>query len=402
LNILVFNCGSSSLGYKVFEAEKGTCQVLVSGKAHRVGVKGKEPSFIEHRYGQRHTRQETPIATHRQAAGLVFDYLAGEKVHLDAVGHRFVHGGHLFQKSALVTPENFKKLKACLPLAPLHNPTSLSMIEETGRLHPGLGQYVTFDSAFHTTLPEQAYTYAVPETLRKKFSYRKYGFHGLSYTYVTLKAAEFLRRPLKGLKLVACHLGTGGSSVAAIKDGYSVDTSMGFSPLQGLMMSTRCGDIDPMLSLYLMSVFGYRPDALLDKLNRESGLLGVSGISSDLRDIIQSFHGPEGEDAKLSFSMYVQRLKKYVGAYATILQGMDALIFTDDIGVGNHLVREKLCQEMDWCGLFLDEELNRQAKSDAIYRLEKPGSKVAILTIPTDEEYVICREGEKLLSRRQI
>jgi len=397
LNILVFNCGSSSLSSKVFEVgADGSPRVSLSSKAHRVGVTGTEGSFIE--YDLRGDRQKVslPIKTHREAARLVLEYVGDHKLTIDCIGHRFVHGGHYFKKSAMLEVDTLRKLRACLPLAPIHNPISLSVIDECRDRMPRVGQYVTFDSAFHSTIPPRAYRYALPKAITKKFNFRKYGFHGLSYTYVVAEASRFLEREPRQLKMIACHLGTGGSSVAAIRYGRSVDTSMGFSPLPGLVMSTRCGDIDPMLTVYLMAAYGYRPDELIELFNKRSGLLGVSGFSSDVRDIVSSTGQGENERAELALKMYTHRLRKYVGSYVAALGGLDALVFTDDIGVGNWQVRQKACEHMEWCGVALDSTLNQQATGERVCRLNVEGSRVAILTVPTKEELVIALDGIKL------
>jgi acetate kinase len=233
-----------------------------------------------------------------------------------------------------------------------------------------------------------------------KYNYRKYGFHGLSYLYVIKTVSDFLETPAKELKIVACHLGTGGSSVVAVKNGRSVDTSMGFSPLSGLVMSTRSGDIDPMILIYLMVIYGYRNDDLLNLLNKKSGLLGVSGFSSDIRDIISRISGEK--QARLAFNMYIQRLKKYIGSYLiAALEGLDVLIFTDDIGVKNPLVREKICEEMEWCGIVLNKEKNKKYGMKKPELLSSRKSKVRIVAIPTDEEAVIVWEGIKLLKEKR-
>jgi len=398
VNILIFNCGSSSLTYKIFRTEgPSDIQTLLSGKAHRVGVKGSETSFIENHCGGQETRKEVMIPNHREAAALAFDYIGENGITVDAIGHRFVHGGGYFQGSARLDTHTLEKLRLCLPLAPLHNPISLSVIHASRKILPSVLQYVTFDSAFHASIPDYAYTYALPQNVTQKFGYRKYGFHGLSYAYVTQETARFLGLPQEKLKIVACHLGTGGSSVAAIRNGRSIDTSMGFSPLPGLVMSTRSGDIDPMLTIYLMAVYGYQPDDLLDILNKQSGLLGISEASSDIRDIIRRFSQTEKGQAELAFDMYIHRLRKYIGSYAAVLGGIDALVFTDDIGVRNPLVREKVCEAMGWCGIVLDREANRLAADDRISSLNAGNVEVRILTVPTEEERVICLEGTTLL-----
>ena len=405
LNTLVFNCGSSSLSYKIFHTPTGQPpQVVVAGKAHRVGVTGTEPAFVEHHAaGGGIDTQTTPIPDHRTAAGLILEHLRTVSVGIDVVGHRFVHGGSLFDAPAFIDQDTLGKLRSCLPLAPLHNPIALSVIHECCKSLPQARQYVTFDSAFHCTIPDYAYTYALPLQVVQRFGFRKYGFHGLSYWYVSRQVPGILNIPADRLplKIVACHLGTGGSSVAAIKGGRSMDTSMGYSPLPGLVMGTRSGDIDPMLMLYLMNVYGLRGDDLMDLLNKRSGLLGISGFSSDLTDIIARLGRDEGEDEEeqpqLAFNMYIQRVRKYVGGYVVGLGGIDALVFTDDIGVHNWRVREKVCQDMEWSGIRLDAQRNRQATPDAICRISAADSRVAVLSVPTDEELVICLQGHELL-----
>lgn len=302
MNVLVFNCGSSSLTFKVYEQGRSEIfLVVLSGKAHRVGVKGSESSFVEYNYQGNINKHVVNIPDHRKAANLVLNFVSDNKIKIDCIGHRFVHGGQYFRKTSLLGREELKKLEACIPLAPIHNPISLAVIDESKTFYPGLSQYVTFDSAFHSTIPEYAYTYALPKNIINKFGFRKYGFHGLSYSYVSKEAAYYLDVPKEKLKIVACHLGTGGSSVAAIKNGKSIDTSMGYSPLPGLIMSTRAGDVDPMLSIYLMAIYGYKSDEIMDLFNKKSGLLGVSGFSSDIRDIIKDFG--EKETAQLAFDM---------------------------------------------------------------------------------------------------
>lgn len=401
MNMLVFNCGSSSVSYKVFEVEdKKKIEVVTAGKTHRVGVKGSEPSFVEHKHKERIQKDVVPITNYRQAAKLILKFIKENNIIIDCIGNRFVHGGTYFQKSAFVNEENLRKLKLCMPLAPLHNPIALSVIFESRKVFPDIRQYVVFDSAFHSTIPDYAYTYALPKHIAEKYNYRKYGFHGLSYLYVIKTVSDFLETPAEKLKIVACHLGTGGSSVVAIKNGCSVDTSMGFSPLSGLVMSTRCGDIDPMIMIYMMVFYGYRNDDLLNLLNKKSGLLGVSGFSSDIRDIIGKISGEK--QAGLAFNMYIQRLKKYIGSYIiAALGGLDVLIFTDDIGVKNPLVREKVCEDMEWCGIVLNKEKNKKYGMKKPELLNSKNSKVRIIALPTDEEVVIAWEGIKLLEEEK-
>ena len=399
MNILVFNCGSSSLNYKVFRFENAeVSSIVISGKAHRVGVKGTEPSFIEHHFNNQTETQTRPISNHREAAKLVIQCLKDHQIDLDAIGHRFVHGGVDFKESVLLSKDTYVKLESCLPLAPIHNPNSMSVIDECLSAFQSLPQYVTFDTAFHASLPEWAYQYALPRELSENYNLRKFGFHGLSYQYVTQEAARFLGKPLESLKMIACHLGTGGSSIAAIKDGKSIDTSMGFSPLAGLIMSTRTGDLDPMIPLHLISEHGFTPEELTNLFNKKSGLLGISGFSSDIRDILRQLEETEAPRARLAFQMYTYRLKQYIGAYSAVLGGLDVLIFTDDIGVQSWRVREEVCREMDFLGITLNAEANRGAHFDRICRISATNTTVQVLSMPTNEELIIGLEGFSLLN----
>lgn len=397
MKILVFNCGSSSLNYKIFQTQPGgDFQIEAYGKAHRVGVTGKEAAFIEHNLGGQSERQETPVRDHREAAQLVLERLSKADIRVDAIGHRFVHGGTFFEGSALVTNEVRARLEETLSLAPIHNPNSLSVIDACRQALPTVPQYVAFDTAFHVSLPPRASQYALPRELVERYGLRRYGFHGLSYQYISRVAPHFLGLNVEGLRMVACHLGTGGSSVAAIYGGRSVDTTMGFSPLAGLVMGTRTGDLDAMLPLYLERELNYDAKALNEMFNKHSGLLGLSGFSSDLRDI--QAQAEAGDDrARLAFEVYTHRLKKAIGAYAVLLGGLDVLVFTDDIGVQNWRVREAACQGLSWCGLDLDLGANRRAPADRPALISDPRSRVRVVSMPTDEERIIAEEGVRLL-----
>ena len=321
---LVFNCGSSSLSYAVFrDGPSGAPEVILRGKAHRVGVKGSEPSYIENHFEGKVHKDVVSIKDHGEAATLALDFIRKNSIPVGAIGHRFVHGGSCFTRSVFLDHQTLEALYQCLPLAPIHNPMALSVIKVSRLFLPLERNYVTFDSAFHSTLPPRAYTYMLPKAIIEKYGFRKFGFHGLSYSYVVRETSKFLKVPAENLKIVACHLGTGGSSVAAILGGRSIDTSMGYSPLTGLVMSTRCGDIDPMLTLYLMAVYGYRPDDVLDLLNKKSGLLGVSDFSSDITDIIRRIPD-KNPNTDLALQMYIHRLRKYIGGYIAALGGVDA------------------------------------------------------------------------------
>jgi acetate kinase len=390
------------LTYKIFEVgRRETIVDLLSGKFHRIGVRGSKPSYSEIHYKGSCQKNIIAVKNHREASSFALKYIKNHKITIDCIGHRFVHGGSYFQNSEVINGTVLEKLKKCLPIAPIHNPIALTIIKECMKTFPSAMQYVTFDSAFHSSIPYYAYTYALPQKIIEQFGFRKYGFHGLSYLNVAKEASRFLKIPITHMRIVACHLGTGGSSVAAIEGGYSIDTSMGYSPLSGLMMSTRCGDIDPMLAIYIMAAFGYRSSDLEDMLNKKSGLLGISGFSSDIRDITQRMSEYKEEQAQLAFDMYIHRLKKYIGSYTIILNGIDTLVFTDDIGVHNCFVREKICEDMAWCGLRLDLTLNRQSHHDRVSLISAKDSKIQILIIPSQEERSICLEGIHLLRKNK-
>ncbi len=397
-NILVFNCGSSSQSYKVYHIDQsGELSLIASGKAYHVGVKTQEAAYLVHQIGSETIRQVQDLPTHREAAHAILNFIHNHQLEISWVGHRFVHGGVVFQASTLLTPQTLTQLKACFDLAPIHNPNSLSVIEVCTEVLPQARQYVTFDTAFHASLPEHVYRYALPVDLADEHHLRKYGFHGLSYQYVTQKAAHFLQQPLENLKIIACHLGTGGSSVTAIAGGRSQETSMGYSPLPGLIMSTRSGDFDPAILLMLIEKHGYSAAELNRILNKESGLLGISGASSDLFELVHLAGEKENQRARLAVEMYVHRLKSYIGAYIAVLGGLDVLIFTDDLGVKLWQVRQAVCQGMEYCGMHLDRLANQQAAIDRLVLVSERDSRVKILAIPTDEEIVIAQEGLKLM-----
>jgi acetate kinase len=404
LRILVLNCGSSSLSYKLYEDREGSAfGVLAAGKAHRVGVKGSEAAFLEHRHGGTAdsplgttTRQTVAIPDHRRAAELILAALAAGGLAVDAVGHRFLTAGSYFQSTTLLDAAALATLELCRPLAPIHNPNSLNAIYACQEALPGVAQFVVFDNAFHATLPDYASAYALPPDVIRRHGFRKYGFHGLSYAYVAAQVPQFLGRPAKGLRMVVCHLGTGGSSVAAIRDGRSLDTSMGFTPLQGLVMSTRCGDLDPLVPVYLAER-GWSAEELTGLMNGQSGLLGLSGYSSDLRDLQRRAEEDGDERARLACAMYAYRIRKYIGSYAAVLGGLDVLAFTDDIGVQNWQVREQACTGLAWCGVEIDPAANRGAARDRIGVVSAEGAGVTVLVVPGDEELAIAEEGRKLL-----
>ncbi|MBN1857024.1 MAG: acetate/propionate family kinase [Dehalococcoidia bacterium] len=387
VSILVFNVGSSSLSFKLYKHS----QVLLKGKCHRVGVRTSHPSSVEFHHDEMNSLQDIDLPDHVTAVRYVLDYLDGKGIDFEAVGHRFADGGGYFEKGTLVDVDTRSLLDSCASLAPLHNVAALAMIDVVAERYPLVAQFVVFDSTFHTGLPDVARAYALPVALADR--YRKHGFHGLSYADVLEQATWYLGET--HFKAIALHLGTGGSSVCALRDGCSVDTSMGYSPLQGLVMNTRCGDIDPGIIIELVQQ-GYSAEELTRTLHRESGLFGLSGgTSSDIRDLaIVMAHDAR---AKLAFDLYVYRVKQYVGAYVAVMNGLDVLVFTDDVGLRVPEVRSAMCHHMDSLGIELDEMRNAAASPDRIEPLHAEGSRVRILAIPNDEERAIYAEGVELL-----
>jgi len=400
MHILVFNAGSSSLSYKIFDYhDSQKAELVFKGKAYRVGVKGTERSSMENHWEGRVDKEIVDIPDHQTAACLAAQYIVKHGIRVEAVGHRFVHGGEYFKQSAILDADSLRRIRECLTLAPLHNPIAYSVIQEALRVFKGIPQYVVIDSAFHATLPARAYRYPLPDKIVERFKFRRFGFHGISYAYVCGQMPGLLNIPKAKLNMIVCHLGTGGSSVMAAQNGVSVDTSMGFAPNSGLIMSTRSGDIDPALLLYLAQDKKMTPAQMESMLNNQSGLRGISGFSSDITDIIRHRDDERSQErARLAFDMYIHRLKSYIGSYIFALEGhVDALVFTDDIGAGNPLVRQHVCASLVWAGFKIDLKKNNQAKSDEVSFLQTPDSKSAIVSLPTEEELMICLEGGRIL-----
>jgi acetate kinase len=391
VNVLVVNCGSSSLSFKVYHVlPDGSQEMTLAGKARNVTTRTQARPLIEWLHeGEQHQR-DCALPSHRAAALEMLAILAEEKISIDAVGHRFVHGGEVFQATTRIDESSLANLRIVFPLAPIHNPNSFSAIEVCMERLPGVPQFVVFDTAFHASLPIEAREYALPRDLAQKYGLRKYGFHGLSYKYVSQRAAEALKMPLDGVKLIMCHLGTGGSSVCAFANGRSIDTSMGFSPLAGLVMSTRCGDIDAEVVLELV-----RQDMTVDEvsrmLNNQSGLSGLSGYSSNLAEIIAAAEAGN-QACRTAYEVYAARMKHYLGAYTWLLNGAHAIVFTDDIGVSSWQLREKVCAEVAALGIQLDRDANRNAPKDNVTIISTPGSSTKLMVLPTDEERVILEE----------
>jgi acetate kinase len=396
INILIFNCGSSSQGFKVYRNSSGEKEeVIARGKARNVTTKTKADAAIDWTVNGMASSRAADLSSHRLAAQQIIAILLENNVHVDAIGHRFVHGGTLFDRTTRIDTSTMHKLKQCLPFAPIHNPNSYSVIEVCSELLPGVPQFAVFDTAFHAGMPEYAWRYAIPKDLAKQHGFRKYGFHGLSYQYISARMAELMDKPLESLKLIMCHLGTGGSSVAAMQGGKSLDTSMGYSPLPGLVMSTRSGDIDPEVILEMIRQ-GSSPDEVSRILNNQSGLVGLSGISSNLQEIIEEAE-KGNQDCLLAYEVYAHRLKTYLGAYTWLLNGADAIVFTDDVGLRSWQLRQEVCSGVEALGISLDVDRNKAAAPDRASRVSADHSRTQVWVVPTDEEIVILREVQASL-----
>lgn len=398
MKILVLNSGSSSVKYQMWNTEgKG---VLAKGKVSRIGI---ENPCLSHQpiEGAEVTVTPDGIIDHNEAIQLSLKALTNEdygvitKVsEIEAVGHRVVHGGEKFSESTLIDEEAKEAIEDCIPLAPLHNPPNLKGIEACSSELPNVPQVAVFDTAFHQTMPEHAYLYALPLEIYEEHRIRRYGFHGTSHYFVASQAASMLEKPIEDLKIITAHLGN-GASMAAVKNGDSVDTSMGFTPLEGLIMGTRSGDMDPYIPIFLQQREDLSPSEANELLNKESGLKGVSGISNDMRDVKSAAR--EGDDrAELAMDMYAYRIKKYVGAYAAAMGGLDALVFTAGVGENEYLTRRKAVSDLEFLGIEIDDCKNQNAVGDKT-DISAADASVRTLVVPTDEEYVIANETERIV-----
>lgn len=397
MKILVLNCGSSSIKYKLFEMESK--EVVAQGGIEKIGMKG---SFLKLTLpdGQK-VMLEGEILEHRAGIEYILGVLLSEKYgciksldEIEAVGHRVVHGGERFNKSVLINEEVIQMLNECIELAPLHNPPNLKGIYAIQELMPKTPQVGVFDTAFHQTMPDYAYMYGIPYVLYEKYGIRRYGFHGTSHRYVSKRACDFLGLPYEEQRIITAHIGNGGS-VTAIKNGHSIDTSMGMTPVEGLIMGTRCGDLDPGVISYIMEKEHMGTKGISTLLNKFSGVLGISGISSDMREIEAGIR-EDNKRAILAMKTYNYRIKKYVGSYAAALGGVDILVFTGGVGENQAVTRKEVCQDMAFMGIELDEELNASVRATEVV-ISKPSSKVKVVIIPTDEELTIARDTVQIL-----
>jgi len=398
MKIFVLNCGSSSLKYQLFDMKDES--VIASGKVERIGM---ENAILTHEpAGKEEAKLVTEILDHTTAIEKVFEFLVHPKygvltdIHqIDAVSHRVVHGGEVFSDSVLVDNQVKSAIKGVFDLAPLHNPANLSGIEAVEAVLPDVPNIAVFDTAFHQTMPKKAFMYPIPKVLYKRHKVRKYGFHGTSHRYVSMKAAEFLNKPLEELKIISCHIGN-GASIAAIDHGKSVDTSMGMTPLEGLMMGTRSGDLDPAIIPFVMGKENLTLNEVTSMLNKHSGLFGVSGYS-DMRDIEDNMD--QDDRAKLAFDMYEYRIRKYIGAFVAVMDGVDAIIFTAGVGENSDVLRKSLMDHLTYLDIKLDEEANR-IRSKEVRRISTPESKVDILIVPTNEELMIARDTLRIVQSK--
>ena len=397
MKILVLNCGSSSIKYALYDMDSKT--VMTSGGAERVGLDG---AFVKVKLANGEKKQVMhDIPEHTEGVKFIFSLLTDPEIgvikdlkEIDAVGHRMVHGGEKFNKSVLLTEEVLKVFEECTDLAPLHNPANLKGVRAVQELMPGLPQVGVFDTAFHQTMPKEAYMYAVPYELYEKYGVRRYGFHGTSHRYVSQRVCEFLGVKPEGKKIITCHIGN-GASIAAVKDGKCIDTSMGLTPLEGLMMGTRSGDIDGGAITFIQKKLGLDADGMSNLLNKKSGMLGITGISSDMREIDAACE--EGnERAKLAIEMYNYRIRKYIGAYAAAMDGCDIIVFTAGVGENQTSMREKVCEGLSFMGVKIDAEKNSGIHGEEAV-ISTPDSKVTVVVIPTDEELMIATDTMALL-----
>ncbi|WP_139904531.1 acetate kinase [Clostridium thermarum] len=396
MKILVINCGSSSLKYQLLDMTNEG--VMAKGLVERIGIEGSK--LTQKVEGRDKYIVEKPLANHQEAIQLVIDALIDEKNgviksmdEIAAVGHRVVHGGEKYAESVIIDDSVMKALNECVKLAPLHNPPNITGIEACRALMPNVPMVAVFDTAFHQTMPKESYIYALPYELYEKYGVRRYGFHGTSHKYVSQEAAKMIGKDIKDLKLVVCHLGN-GASITAVKNGKSFDTSMGFTPLEGLVMGTRSGDLDPAVVTYLMKQLNISADEMDNILNKKSGILGISGVSSDFRDVEDEMNAGH-ERCKLALDIFHYRVRKYIGSYVAAMDGIDALIFTAGLGENSPETREEVCNGLGALGIKIEKSKNNfKGRREDISAVD---SKVKVFVIPTDEELMIARDTLNLV-----
>ncbi len=400
--ILVLNCGSSSIKYQVFDLDKH-CEKLAKGLVERIGL---NDSILTLKPGSGETYKiVTDIPDHTIGINMVMAALTDPKhgvikkiTDIKAVGHRVVNGGERYRDSVLIDNNVKKDIEACSDLAPLHNPANLKGILSVEKLIPGVPQVAVFDTSFHQSMPEYAYMYALPYEYYEKYKIRKYGYHGTSHKFVATKAAKLMGKSLNDLKIITCHLGN-GASITAVKNGKSIDTSMGFTPVDGLIMGTRTGEIDPGVLIYIADKEHLNVTGVNNLINKKSGVAGISELSSDMRDLeLAAANG--NEKAELALEMYAYRVKKFIGSYMAILDGLDLLVFTGGVGENDFHMRKKICSGMENLGIIFDEEANNGVKGKDLV-ISKPGSKTTIMCITTDEEFVIAYDTKYIVEHHK-
>ena len=400
MKVLVINCGSSSLKYQVIDSE--TEHVLAKGLCERIGIDGVltyQPA------GQDKIKYEAAMPAHRQAVELVLKQLTDPENgvlksidEIDAVGHRMVHGGEKFACSTLLTEEVLKTVESCNDLAPLHNPPTLVGVAACKELLPTTPMVGVFDTAFHQTMPPEAYIYGLPYEYYEKYAVRRYGFHGTSHKYVSLRAAEILGKKPEDLKIVVCHLGN-GSSISAVDGGKCVDTSMGLTPLEGLVMGTRSGDIDPTCIEFIAHKENLSLEQVMDIINKKSGVLGISGVSSDFRDLDEAAKAGN-KRADLVLRVFAHSVVKYIGSFIAVMNGVDAIVFTAGIGENDDIIRSRIIEHFDYLDTTLDQKANKMHGEERI--ISTPDSKVKVICIPTNEELAICRDTVEIVTKKMV
>lgn len=398
MKILVLNCGSSSIKYKLYNMDDHS--VMAAGGAERIGLDGAFVKVTMPDGEKKKIMHDMP--DHKEGVNFVFSLLTDSEIgaiksldEIDAVGHRIVQGGDLFEKSVIVDESVERGIESLCDLAPVHNAGHLKGIRAVDKLMPDVPQVCVFDNAFHSTMPDYAYLYAVPYELYEKYHVRRYGFHGTSHRYVSQRVCEFLGRDISTQRIITCHIGN-GASVTAVKFGKCVDTSMGLTPLAGVMMGSRSGDIDASAVTYIMEKLGLQPQEMAEYLNKQSGVLGISGVSSDMREV-EAAAADGNSRARLALDMYCYRIKKYIGAYAAAMGGVDIIVWTAGVGENQTDVREDSCKGLEFLGIKIDHEANNTQGKEAV--ISAPDSKVTVCVIPTDEELMIAKDTMALLQK---
>ena len=400
MNVLVINCGSSSLKFQLINAE--TEKVLAKGLCERIGIDGRltyQPA------GGEKEKSDLAMPTHTEAIQFVIDALTNEKTgvvksldEIGAVGHRLVHGGEKFASSVVITDEVKKAVEECNDLAPLHNPANLIGVAACEKLMPGTPMVAVFDTAFHQTMPEKAYMYGLPYEYYEKYKVRRYGFHGTSHSFVSKRAAEVMGKSYDEVKTIVCHLGN-GSSVSAVLNGKCVDTSMGLTPLEGLVMGTRSGDIDPTCIEFIAHKENLSLEQVMDIINKKSGVLGISGVSSDFRDLDEAAKAGN-KRADLALRVFSHSVVKYIGSFIAVMNGVDAIVFTAGIGENDDIIRSRIIEHFDYLDTTLDQKANKMHGEERI--ISTPESKVKVICIPTNEELAICRDTVEIVTKKMV